>query len=69
MGTKHIGTSKNIRPYLMQIMIRYLNATDSEELNNYNIQSSFSLFDDSNYQNTIERVQTPFRVKKVEHMA
>ena len=46
-------------------MIRYLNATDSEELNNYNIQSSFSLFDDSNYQNTIERIQTPFRVKKL----
>ena len=50
-------------------MIRYLNATDSEELNNYNIQSSFSLFDDSNYQNTIERIQTPFRVKKIKHMA
>ena len=32
---------------------------------NYNIQSSFSLFDDSNYQNTIERIQTPFRVKKL----
>ena len=46
-------------------MIRYLNATDSEELNNYNIQSSFSLFDDSNYQNKIERIQTPFRVKKL----
>ena len=27
-------------------MIRYLNATDSNELNNYNIQSSFSFFDD-----------------------
>ena len=46
-------------------MIRYLNATDSEELNNYNIQSSFSLFDDSNYQNTIEPIQTPFRVNKL----
>ena len=33
------------------------------ELNNYNIQSSFSLFDDSNYQNKIERIQTPFGVK------
>ena len=43
-------------------MIRYLNATDSEELNNYNIQSSSSLFDDSNYQNRIERNQNPFRV-------
>ena len=46
-------------------MIRYLNATDSEDLNNYNIQSSFSLFDDSNYQNKIERIQAPFRVKKL----
>ena len=43
-------------------MIRYLNATDSNELNNYNIQSFFSFFDDSDYQNKIERVQKPFRV-------
>ena len=35
-------------------MIRYLNATDSKELNNYNIQSSISFFDDSDYQNKIE---------------
>ena len=46
-------------------MIRYLNATDSNELNSYNIQSSFSLFDDSDYQNKIERVQQPFRVNKL----
>ena len=46
-------------------MIRCLNATDSQDLNNYNIQSSFSLFDDSNYQNKIERKQTPFRVKQL----
>ena len=46
-------------------MIRYLNATDSEELNNYNLQNSFSLFDDSNYQNKIERVQNPFRVTQL----
>ena len=46
-------------------MIRYLNATDSIELNNYNIQSSFSFFDDSDYQNKIERVQQPFRVNKL----
>ena len=46
-------------------MIRYLNATDSNELNNYNIQSSFSFFDDSDYQNKIERIQQPFRVNKL----
>ena len=46
-------------------MIRYLNATDSNELNNYNIQSSFSFFDDSDYQNKIERVQQPFRVNRL----
>ena len=45
-------------------MIRYLNATDSKELNNYNIQSSFSFFDDSDYQNKIEHFQQPFRVKR-----
>ena len=44
-------------------MIRYLNATDSNELNNYNIQSSFSFFDDGDYQK-IEQVQQPFRVEK-----
>ena len=47
-----------------QNMIRYLNATDSKELKKYNIQSSFSFFDDSDYQNKIEQVQQPFRVKE-----
>ena len=46
-------------------MIGYLNATHSEELNNYNIQNCFSLFDDSNYQNKIKRVQKPFRVTQL----
>ena len=46
-------------------MIRYLNATNSNELNNYNIQSSFSFFDDSDYQYKIEQVQQPFRVEKL----
>ena len=45
-------------------MIRHLNATDSKELNNYNIQCSFSYFDDSDYQNKIEQAQQPFRIKK-----
>ena len=44
-------------------MIIYLNATDSNELNNYNIQSSFSFFDDSDYQNRIEQNQQRFRVE------
>ena len=46
-------------------MIRYSNATDSNELCNYNIPSSFSFFDDSDYQNKIEQVQQPFRVEKL----
>ena len=46
-------------------MIRYLNATDSNELNNYNIQSSFSFFDDRDYQSKIEQVQQPYRVKQL----
>ena len=41
-------------------MIRYLKATYSNELNNYNIQSIFSFFDESDYQNKIEQVQQPF---------
>ena len=46
-------------------MIRYLNATDSNELNNYNIRNSFSFFDDSEYQNKIEHIQKPFRVEQL----
>ena len=46
-------------------MIRDLNATDSKELNKYNVQSSFSFFDDSDYQNIIEQVRKPFRVKRL----
>ena len=46
-------------------MIRYSNATDSNALNNYNIQSSFSFSDDRDYQNKIEQVQRPFRVGKL----
>ena len=42
-----------------------MNATDSNELNNYNIQNSFSFFDDRYYQNNIEQVQQPFRVEKL----
>ena len=44
-------------------MIRYLNPTDSDELNNYNKQRSFSFSDDSDYQNKIEQVQKQFRVE------
>ena len=49
----------------MQKYDRFLNATDRNELNNYNIQSSFSFFDDSDYQNKIEQVQQSFRVKRL----
>ena len=56
---------KTLDPIEGRNMIRYLNATNSNELNNYNIQSSFSFFDDSDYQNKIEQVQQPFRVKNL----
>ena len=46
-------------------MIRFLNATDSNALNNYNIQSSFSFCDDRDYQKKIKQVQQPFRVEKL----
>ena len=46
-------------------MISYLNATDSNELNNYNIRSSFSFLNDSDYQNKIEHIQKPFTVEQL----
>ena len=49
-GQNTLELPKILDPIECKNMIRYLNATDSEELNNYKIQSSFSLFDDSNYQ-------------------
>ena len=69
LGQNTLELPKILDPIECKNMIRYLNATDSEELNNYNIQSSFSVFDDNNYQNTFERIQTPFRVKKIKYMA
>ena len=36
-------------------MIKYLNATDSKVLNNYDIQNYFSFFDDSGYQNKLNK--------------
>ena len=65
MGTKTLELPKILDPIECKIMIRYLNATDSNELNNYNIQSSFSFFDDSDYQNQIEQVQQPSIVEKL----
>ena len=56
---------KILDPIECKNMIRYLNATDSNELNNYNIQSSFSFFDDSDYQNKVEHIQKPLRVEQV----
>ena len=64
-GQNTLELPKILDPIECKNMIRYLNATDSNELNNYNIQRSFSFFDDSDYQNKIERVQQPFRVHKL----
>ena len=65
MGTNYIRTSEKIDPIECKNMIRYLNATDSTELNKFNIKSSFSLFDESDYQKKIERIQQPFGVEKL----
>ena len=69
-GQNTLELPEILDPIECKNMIRYLNATDSEELNNYNLQNSilniqFSLFDDSNYQNKVERVQKPFRVTQL----
>ena len=61
-GQNTFELPKILDPIECKNMIRYLNATDCEKLNNYNIQNSFSLFDNSYYQNKIERVQKVFRV-------
>ena len=63
-GENTLELSKILDPIEFKTMIKYSNATDSNELNNYNKQSSFSFFDDKDYQNKIERVQPPFRVNK-----
>ena len=55
-GQNTLELPKILDPIECKNMLSYLSATDSEELNNYNIQNSFSLFDDSNYQNKNERV-------------
>ena len=46
---------KILDPVACKNMIRHLNATDSKEINNYNIQNSFSFFDDSDYQNKLNK--------------
>ena len=64
-GQNTLELPKILDPIECKRMIRYLNATDSNELNNYKIQSSFSFFDDSDYQNKIEHIQKPFRVEQL----
>ena len=64
-GQNTLELPKILDPIECKNMITYLNATDSNELNSYNIQSSFSFFGDSDYQNKIERVQQPFRTNKL----
>ena len=65
MGKNTLELPKTRDLFKCKNMIRYFNATDRTELNNYNIQSSFSFFDDSDYQNKIGQVQQPFRVEKL----
>ena len=63
-GQNTLELPKILHPIECKNMIRCFNATDSNELNNYNIQSSFSFFDDSDYQTKIEQFQEPFRAEK-----
>ena len=65
LGQNTLELPKILDPNECKSMIRYLNATDSNELNTYNIQNSFSFFDDNDYQNKIEQVQQPFRVEQL----
>ena len=64
-GQNTLELPKILDPVECKNMIRYLNATDSNEINNYNTQSSFSFFDDRDYQDKIEQVQQPFRAKQL----
>ena len=64
-GQNTLELPEVLDPIECKNMIKYLNATDSNELNKYNKQSPFSFFFVfSDYQNKIERVQKPFRVEK-----
>ena len=63
-GQNTLELPKMLDPIECKNMIRYLNAIDSNELNGYNMQSSFSFFDDSDYQNKIEHIQ-PFNVEQL----
>ena len=64
-GQNTLELPKILDPIECKNMIRYLNATDSDELNNYDIQSSFSFSGNSDYQKKIEQIQHPFRVDKL----
>ena len=57
-GRNTLELPKILDPVECKNLKRCLNAaTYSNELNNYNIQSSFSFCDDRDYQNKIEQVQ------------
>ena len=64
-GQNTLEFPKILDPIECKNMIKYLKATDSNESNNYNIQCSFSFFDESDFQNKIEQIQQPIRVEKV----
>ena len=64
-GQNTLELPKILDPIECKNMIRYLYATDSNELNDCDIQSSFSFFDDSDYQKKVEQIQHPFRVEKL----
>ena len=63
MGTNTLEFPKTLDPIECKNMIRY--TTNSSELNTFNIQSSCSFVDNSDYQNKIEQVEQPFRVEKL----
>ena len=57
--------SKFIDPIEFKNLIRYLNGTNSPELNSYDYPTVLTFFDDLSFQRIIEQYQKPFTVKKL----
>ena len=67
--TNSLELPKIIDPIECKNLIRYLNGTNSPELNNYNYFQVLTFFDDVSFQRKIEQHPTPFKVKKLNTLA
>ena len=63
--TNSLELPKLIDPIECKNLIRYLNGTNSPELNSYDYLTVLTFFDDIFSQRRIEQCQTPFTVKKL----